>query len=201
MVIGPAKATGPAHSKHEAMSRMDQQPLPLPCEMAPSVTSMTRGTVTGSIRPASVGHANQAGSQSESRLQGGHSTVWRPHTQAALQPSIPTPIGAVISGPATSNHPVHTSRVAPIWSSIDLPKGEAVRRTHSASEAHVLTTPAAVCEQSQQCLKLRGHHPAAGEAPRQGERESHTSGTQPFGWVDTCNERRSSATTSEAHAH
>ena len=140
MVIGPAKATGPAHSKHEAMSRMDQQPLPLPCEMAPSVTSMTRGTVTGSIRPASVGHANQAGSQSESRLQGGHSTVWRPHTQAALQPSIPTPIGAVIRGPATSNHPVHTSRVAPIWSSIDLPKGKAVRRTHSASEAHVLTT-------------------------------------------------------------
>ena len=40
MVIGPAKATGPAHSKHEAMSRMDQQPLPLPCEMAPSVTGL-----------------------------------------------------------------------------------------------------------------------------------------------------------------
>ena len=31
MVIGPAKATGPAHSQHEAMCRMDQ---PLPCEMA-----------------------------------------------------------------------------------------------------------------------------------------------------------------------
>ena len=36
MVIGPAKATGPAHSKHEAMSRMDQQPLPLPCEVGSS---------------------------------------------------------------------------------------------------------------------------------------------------------------------
>ena len=40
IVIGPAKATGPAHSQHAAMGKMDQQPLPLPCEVAPSVMSM-----------------------------------------------------------------------------------------------------------------------------------------------------------------
>ena len=95
MVIGPAKATGPAHSQHAAMCRMDQQPLPLPCEMAPSVTSMTGNTVIGSIRPASVGHANQSGNHTELRLQGGHSTVWRSQCMplAALQPAHPPPPG------------------------------------------------------------------------------------------------------------
>ena len=143
MVIGPAKATGPAHSKHEAMSRMDQQPLPLPCEVAPSVMSMASNIVKGSIRPATVSCANEASSRTELRPQAGHSAVWTTqcHPHAALQPAHPTPIGAVISGPATSNHLVHTSRVAPIRSSIALRNSEAVRRTHSASEAHVLTTP------------------------------------------------------------
>ena len=97
MVIGPAKATGPAHSQHAAMCRMDQQPLPLPCEMAPSVTSMTGSTVIGSIRPASVGHANQAGSHSELRLQGGHSTVRCGGLNVSLRlhysPPIPRPVG------------------------------------------------------------------------------------------------------------
>ena len=45
---------------------------------------------------------------------------------------IPRPVGAVISGPATSHHSVHTLRVAPVWSCIALRKSEAVRRTHSA---------------------------------------------------------------------
>ena len=51
MVIGPVKATGPVLSQHATMCKMVQQPLPLPCEVAPSVISMTGSIVKGSIRP------------------------------------------------------------------------------------------------------------------------------------------------------
>ena len=141
MVIGPAKATGPAHSQHESMCRMDQQPLPLSCEMAPSVTSMTGNTVIGSIRPASVGHANQSGNHTELRLQGGHSTVRRSQCMplAALQPAHPPPIGVVISGPATCHHSVHTLRVTPTWSCTAPPKGGVVQCTQSKGGAHMPT--------------------------------------------------------------
>jgi hypothetical protein len=142
MVIGPAKVTGPAHSQHAAMCNMDQQPLPLPCEVAPSVMSMTGSIVKGSIRPASVGHANQASGHSELRLQAGHSAVWRTqcHPQTAMQPAHPTSRGVVIRGPATSHHAVHTSRVAPLKSGTAPPKSEAVQHTQSEGGAHLLTT-------------------------------------------------------------
>jgi hypothetical protein len=146
MVIGPAKAIGPAHSQHAAMCKMDQQPLPLPCEVAPSVMSMTGNIVRGSIRPASVSHANEASSHFELRPHAGHSAVWKTqcHPHAALQPAHATPLGVVISGPATSNHSVHTPRVAPLRSSTATstapPKSEAVQHTQSESRAHMLTT-------------------------------------------------------------
>ena len=115
--------------------------MPLPCEMAPSVTSMTGITVTRSIRPACVGHANQAGSHPELRLQGGHSAVWRTQCkpQAALQPAHPPPHEARISGPATCHHSVHTLRVIPAWSCIAPPMSGAVQSTQSEGGAYVPT--------------------------------------------------------------
>ena len=142
MVIGPVKATGPFLSQHATMCKMVQQPLPLPCEVAPSVISMTGSIVKGSIRPANVGHANQANGHSELRLRAGHSAVWRTpcHPRTALQPADPTPRGVVISGPATSHHSVHTSRVAPLRSGTAPPKSEAMQHTQGEGRANLLTT-------------------------------------------------------------
>ena len=141
MVIGPAKATGPAHPQHAAICKMDQQPMPLPCEVAPSVMSMTGSIVKGSIRLASVGHANQASGHSELRPQAGHSAAWRTqcHPQTDMQPFHPPPRGIVISGPATCHHSVHTLRVTPAWSCTAPPKSVVVQSTQSEGGAHMPT--------------------------------------------------------------
>ena len=96
MVIGPAKATGPAHPQHAAICKMDQQPMPLPCEVAPSVMSMTGSIVKGSIRLASVGHANQrpaatpsCARKRDTRQRGGLNVILR----LTCSPSIPRPVG------------------------------------------------------------------------------------------------------------
>ena len=106
------------------------------------VPANTGSIVKGSIRPANVGHANQANGHSELRLRAGHSAVWRTpcHPRTALQPADPTPRGVVISGPATSHHSVHTSRVAPLKSGTAPPKCEAVQHTQGEGGAHLPTT-------------------------------------------------------------
>ena len=137
MVIGPAKATGPAHPQHAAVCKMDQQPMPLPCEVAPSVISMTGSIVKGSIRPASVGHSKSG--QRQLRVAPSSGTLGSVEdsmssSDCALQPAHPTPLGVVISGPTTSHHSVHTSRVAPLRSGTAPPKSEAMQHTQGEVE-------------------------------------------------------------------
>ena len=55
-------------------------------------------------------------------------------------PPIPPPRGVVISGPATSHHSVHTSRVAPLRSGTAPPKSEAMQHTQGEGRANLLTT-------------------------------------------------------------